>query len=110
MDPFGLFDPVAADQLAGGLPGADLGGTAAQPDGLWVSAADGWHDLAAVDVDGDGLADTGAWETEQGTAVFTDLDADGVADLCQQIRPDGTFATWTFDGDRWHLLDSGDLS
>lgn len=116
MDPFDLIDP---GDLGGGPGGGGTGGwgwggwepgvEAPSSGGLWVSAADGWHDLAAVDVDGDGVADTGSWVTERGSAVFTDLDADGVADVCQQIHLDGTFETWAFDGDAWQLLDSGDL-
>ena len=102
MDPFGLFD--GAEPVLGPVPASASSG------GLWISAADGWHDLGGVDVDGDGVVDTGTWETDAGTAVFTDLDADGVADVCQQIRADGTFATLTFDGVRWRLIDSGDLS
>ena len=107
MDPFDLFD--AGDPAAGNLGAGEPGIEAPSADGLWVSAADGWHDLAALDVDG-GPADTGTWVTDGATAVFTDLDADGVADVCQQIHADGTFETWAFDGDSWRLLDSGDLS
>ncbi|WP_158635019.1 DUF6802 family protein [Tsukamurella asaccharolytica] len=66
--------------------------------------------MHALDTDGDGLVDTGTLTDAQGTAVFTDLDADGVADVYHRVRPNGTFETWRFVGGRWRLLDRGDLA
>ena len=42
--------------------------------------------------------------------LFTDLDADGVADVYHRVRPDGTFETWRFGDGRWRLLDRGDIA
>ncbi|CAM5285795.1 hypothetical protein TPAU25S_02529 [Tsukamurella paurometabola] len=110
MEPeFGLFaggdsDAAGPDLFDGAVPAA-----APSSEGLWVSADGGWFDVHALDTDGDGHPDTGTLSGPGGTAVFTDLDADGVADVYHRIRPDGTFETWRFSGGSWHLLDRGEV-
>ena len=104
---FGLFGPdvFGPDVFDGAVPAAEPG-----PGGLWVHAEGGWFDVHALDTDGDGLVDTGTVADAGGTAVFTDLDADGVADVYHRIRPGGTFETWRFADGRWRLMDSGDIA
>lgn len=103
---FGLFGPdgFGSDLFDGAVPAE-----APSPGGLWVSADGGWFDVHALDTDGDALPDTGTVTDAGGTAVFTDLDADGVADVYHRIRPDGTFETWRFGGGQWSLMDRGDV-
>ena len=82
MDPeFGLFGAPDAEVFGSELFDGAVPSTAPSPGGLWVHAEAGWFDVHALDTDGDGLADTGTLSDEHGTAVFTDLDADGVADV-----------------------------
>ncbi|WP_461166975.1 DUF6802 family protein [Tsukamurella serpentis] len=110
MDPeFGLFGASEPEAFGSGLFDGAVPAPAPSPGGLWVSAEGGWFDVHALDTDGDGMVDTGTVTDADGTAVFTDLDADGVADVYHRIRGDGTFETWRFSGGRWTLLDRGNV-
>ncbi|MBS4099960.1 DUF6802 family protein [Tsukamurella paurometabola] len=110
MDPdFGLFGAPDSDAFGPGLFDGAVPAAAPSPGGLWVQADGGWFDVHALDTDGDGLVDTGTLTDADGTAVFTDLDADGVADVYHRVRPNGTFETWRFVEGRWRLLDRGDV-
>ncbi|SDR27114.1 hypothetical protein SAMN04489765_4421 [Tsukamurella pulmonis] len=111
MDPeFGLFGAPDAEVFGSELFDGAVPSAAPSPGGLWVHAEAGWFDVHALDTDGDGLADTGTLSDEHGTAVFTDLDADGVADVYHRVRSDNTFETWRFVDGRWRLLDRGDIA
>lgn len=111
MDPeFGLFGSPDSDAFGSGLFDGAVPAAEPAPGGLWVHADGGWYDVHALDTDGDGMVDTGTLTDADGTAVFTDLDADGVADVYHRVRENGTFETWRFAAGRWRLMDSGDIA
>ncbi|MFC7755474.1 DUF6802 family protein [Tsukamurella soli] len=116
-DPFGTGgDPFGADLFADALFVDADAASGPGGDGLWVSVGEGWFDVGAaggdgvVDADGDGRCDTATVTSVDGLAVFSDLDADGVADVYHHVHTDGRFETWTYDAaEGWSLLDRGDL-
>ena len=111
MDPeFGLFGSPDAAAFGAELFDGAVPATTPAPGGLWVHADGGWFDVHALDTDGDGVVDTGTVSDGRGTAVFTDLDADGVADVYHRVGADGTFETWRFADGRWRLVDRGDVA
>lgn len=111
MDPeFVLFGSPDSDAFGAGLFDGAVPAAEPAPGGLWVHADGGWYDVHALDTDGDGTVDTGTLVDADGTAVFTDLDADGVADVYHRVRENGTFETWRFAAGRWRLLDSGGIA
>ncbi|WP_082789247.1 DUF6802 family protein [Tsukamurella pseudospumae] len=106
---FGLFGPSGGGAFGPELFDGAVPAEAPSPGGLWVHTEGGWFDVHALDTDGDGLVDTGTLTDASGTAVFTDLDADGLADVYHRVRTDGTFETWRFSGGAWRLMDRGDV-
>lgn len=91
--------------------GTDTTDTTATTDEMTVTIEGEEYALeVSVDLNEDGIEDTGVVETEDGVLAFTDTDGDGAADMAAEIDADGnvvTMAEYDESSGDWREVDPG---